>query len=50
VGTLAIGGSGAANAALLAISILAVSSPELTEKLAAYRKSQADKVLSETLS
>ena len=41
VGTLAIGESGAKNAALLAISILANSRPELREKLHAFRRDQA---------
>ncbi len=49
VGTLAIGGSGATNAALLAISILAVSTEELREAIRAYRARQAEKILSETL-
>src|SRR4026209_1813150 len=37
VATVAIGPSGAANAALLAIAILATSRPELRAKLQAYR-------------
>jgi len=49
VGTLAIGGAGARNAALLAVSILANSRPELREKLRQFRKEQSDKVLKETL-
>ncbi|MFZ2641283.1 MAG: 5-(carboxyamino)imidazole ribonucleotide mutase, partial [Verrucomicrobiia bacterium] len=49
VGTLAIGSAGAKNAALLAIAILANSRPELREKLKAYRKKQAEKVLAEKL-
>jgi len=49
VGTLAIGKAGATNAALLAISILGTSRPELLEKIAAYRKKRADKILEETL-
>jgi 5-(carboxyamino)imidazole ribonucleotide mutase len=49
VGTLAIGKPGATNAALLAIAILANTRPELDEKLAAYRKKRAAKVLKETL-
>ncbi len=49
VGTLAIGRSGATNAALLAIAILANTRPELREKLHAYRAEQAEKVLGETL-
>ena len=43
VATVAI--DGAANAALLAIQILAVSDEALAEKFAAYRKEASDKVL-----
>jgi 5-(carboxyamino)imidazole ribonucleotide mutase len=49
VGTLAIGKAGATNAALLAVAILATSRPALKEKLVAFRKEQAEKVLGETL-
>jgi 5-(carboxyamino)imidazole ribonucleotide mutase len=49
VGTLAIGKPGAINAALLAVAILARSKPELREKLVAFRKEQAAKVLAEKL-
>ena len=49
VGTLAIGEAGATNAALLAIAILAATRPELADQIAAYRKKQADKILSESL-
>jgi 5-(carboxyamino)imidazole ribonucleotide mutase len=49
VGTLAIGKPGAVNAALLAVAILAVSRPELREKLRAFRREQAEKVLKEEL-
>ena len=49
VGTLAIGKPGAVNAALLAVSILGVSRPELREKLRAFRKEQAEKILKEEL-
>jgi 5-(carboxyamino)imidazole ribonucleotide mutase len=45
VGTLAIGKSGAANAALLAIAIMAGKRPELREKLRAWRKKRAEEVL-----
>ena len=45
VGTLAIGPAGAKNAALLAISILANSRPELREKLRTFRKEQTISVL-----
>jgi 5-(carboxyamino)imidazole ribonucleotide mutase len=49
VGTLAIGKAGAANAALLAISILANSRPELRKKLHAFRREQTEKVLADKL-
>ncbi len=49
VGTLAIGKAGATNAALLAVSIVANSRPELKEKLRQFRAEQAEKVLKETL-
>ena len=45
VGTLAIGKGGAANAALLAVSILAAKRPELREKLRSWRKKRADEIL-----
>src|SRR5215213_6531396 len=49
VGTLAIGKAGAANAALLAIRMLAATRPELKEKLRAFVDEQARRVLDETL-
>jgi len=49
VGTLAIGPAGAANAALLAISILALEDAGLREKLLAYRTAQTDSVLADRL-
>ena len=49
VGTLAIGGAGARNAALLAVAILANSRPELREKLKEFRREQSAKVLREVL-
>lgn len=45
VGTLAIGRSGAVNAALLAVAILANSRPDLREKLRRFRQEQTDNVL-----
>jgi 5-(carboxyamino)imidazole ribonucleotide mutase len=44
VGTLAIGRSGAVNAALLAASILALNDPALAERLDAYRTAQTASV------
>ncbi len=49
VGTLAIGQAGAKNAALLAISILANSRPELRKKLHSFRSKQTKTVLKSTL-
>ncbi len=45
VGTLAIGKPGAANAALLAVSILALSDPSLSRKLQEWRQARTDEVL-----
>ena len=45
VGTLAIGEAGALNAALLAVSILAVSDSALAERYRAYRADQTRRVL-----
>src|SRR5207237_5961390 len=44
VGTLAIGPSGATNAALLAVAVLASTRPELREKLRRFREEQTAKV------
>lgn len=49
VGTLAIGQSGAKNAALLAVAILANSRPELRKKLHKFRSKQTKTVLKTTL-
>ena len=49
VGTLAIGKAGATNAALLAISILSLSRPELREKLQKFRDDQTQQVRSQSL-
>ena len=48
VGTLAIGEPGAANAALLAASILAVHRPELRERLRAWRAERTADVMADT--
>jgi 5-(carboxyamino)imidazole ribonucleotide mutase len=45
VGTLAIGETGAKNAALLAVAILANSRPDLRKKLQSFRASQTKTVL-----
>ena len=47
VGTLAIGKPGAANAALLAASILATSDPELAKRLQAWRERRSSEVMEE---
>jgi 5-(carboxyamino)imidazole ribonucleotide mutase len=44
VGTLAIGPSGATNAALLAVAVLANTRPELRERLRRFREEQTAKV------
>ena len=49
VGTLAIGKPGAANAGLLAASIVANKRPELRERLKAWRAARRDEVLAQTL-
>ena len=49
VGTLAIGASGAANAALLAVAMLATTDPALQAKLIARREVTRDQVLAQTL-
>lgn len=50
VGTLAIGEAGAANAALLAASILALQYPELRKRLETWRREQTEAVLKDELS
>lgn len=49
VGTLAIGTAGAANAALLAVAVVALKDRDLQERLQAYRSRQTDAVLKDTL-
>ena len=49
VGTLAIGQSGAVNAGLLAVAILANARPELREKLRQFREDQTGKVMQDEL-
>src|SRR5262245_34780784 len=49
VATVAIGASGATNAALLAVAILAASRPDLRAKLKAYREELASQVQRDTV-
>jgi 5-(carboxyamino)imidazole ribonucleotide mutase len=49
VATVAIGDSGAKNAALLAVSVLALQDGELRGKLADFRRQQTETVLEQTL-
>ncbi len=49
VATMAIGRAGASNAALLAISILAATRPDLRRALRRYREQRAEQVLNEVL-
>jgi 5-(carboxyamino)imidazole ribonucleotide mutase len=49
VGTLAIGKPGAINAALLAVSILSNTRPDLRARLHAYRSEQTERVRQEEL-
>ncbi len=49
VATLAIGKAGAINAALLAVSILGNSRPELRAKLKSFRNEQTARVMNDTL-
>jgi 5-(carboxyamino)imidazole ribonucleotide mutase len=47
VGTLAIGKTGAINAALLAASIIALNNPDVRERLRAFRAEQTNAVLAQ---
>jgi 5-(carboxyamino)imidazole ribonucleotide mutase len=49
VGTLSIGSSGAKNAALLAVAILATTDPQLRERLKKFREEQAAASLASVL-
>ena len=49
VATLAIGEAGAANAALFAAAILALSDSGIKQRLEEYRKKQTEKVLADTV-
>jgi 5-(carboxyamino)imidazole ribonucleotide mutase len=49
VGTLAIGKPGAANAALLALEIIATTDPDLREKLRVWRDARSKEVLAQGL-
>ena len=47
VGTLAIGGAGATNAALLAVAVLATTDPAVRDRLKAWRQARTDAVLAD---
>src|SRR5690606_1363676 len=49
VGTLAIGEAGAANAGLMAASVLALTRPELRARLLAFRREQTEAAAAATL-
>ena len=49
VATTATGGSGAYNAALLAVSMIALSDAEMREKYVAFRAAQTEKVLAQSV-
>jgi len=49
VATFAVGKAGAGNAALFAVALLAGKRPELAQKLKAWRKTQADKLIAESI-
>jgi 5-(carboxyamino)imidazole ribonucleotide mutase len=47
VGTMAIGAAGAANAGLMAASILALDRPDVADRLERWRSAQSDSVAEE---
>ena len=49
VATFAVGKAGAGNAGLFAVALLAGKRPDLAQKLKAWRKTQADKLLAESI-
>jgi 5-(carboxyamino)imidazole ribonucleotide mutase len=49
VATFAVGKAGAGNAGLFAVTLVAAKRPELRQKLIAWRKGQADKLLKESV-
>jgi 5-(carboxyamino)imidazole ribonucleotide mutase len=49
VATMAVGKSGAANAGLFAVAIMALSRPDLAERLVKYRAARAQEVLQQKL-
>ncbi len=49
VATFAIGEAGATNAALFAVSLLALSDADMAKKLSDFRRKQTEKVLAKTL-
>jgi 5-(carboxyamino)imidazole ribonucleotide mutase len=49
VATFAVGKAGAGNAGLFAVAIIAGKRPELAQKLASWRRAQADKLLQDSV-
>jgi 5-(carboxyamino)imidazole ribonucleotide mutase len=49
VATFAVGKAGAGNAGLFAVTLVAAKRPELRQKLIAWRKGQAEKLLKESV-
>jgi 5-(carboxyamino)imidazole ribonucleotide mutase len=49
VATFAVGKAGAGNAGLFAVALVAAKRPELRQKLIAWRKTQAEKLLKESV-
>ncbi len=49
VATVAIGKAGARNAAILAVQMMGLGNPEYLDKIAAFKKEQAEKVLAQSV-
>jgi len=49
VATFAVGKAGAGNAGLFAVAILAGKRPDLAQKLADWRKAQAEKLIKDSV-
>jgi 5-(carboxyamino)imidazole ribonucleotide mutase len=49
VATVAIGKAGARNAAILAVQMMGLGNPEYLDKIAEFKKEQAEKVLAQSV-